>query len=246
MTNHAQIDVEIDPVETFAYLRSITPVPYAALLRFEAADILSASPERFLRVDADRVVESKPIKGTRPRGATAATDDALRQDLLTSEKDRAENLMIVDLVRNDLGRVCEFGSVRVPQYMGLERYSHVMHLVSTVEGRLADAHDHLDALVSCFPAGTVSGAPKIRAMQILSELEPTRRDLYAGAVGYIDFAGNLDFCIAIRTITIENGVARVQAGAGIVADSNPAAEYEETRDKARALLQAIEMAETEL
>jgi anthranilate synthase component 1 len=130
--------------------------------------------------------------------------------------------------------------------MGLERYSHVMHLVSTVDGRLAEANDHLDALVSCFPAGTVSGAPKIRAMQILSALEPTRRDLYAGAVGYIDFAGNLDFCIAIRTITLRDGVARVQAGAGIVADSNPAAEYEETRDKARALLQAIAMAETEL
>ena len=154
--------------------------------------------------------------------------------------------MLVDLGRNDLGRVCEYGSVRVPQYMGLERYSHVMHLVSTVEGRLAEDRDHLDALVSCFPAGTVSGAPKIRAMQILSRLEPTRRDLYAGAVGYADFAGNLDFCIAIRTITLRNGVARVQAGAGIVADSNPAAEYEETRDKARALLQAIHMAETEL
>ena len=136
--------------------------------------------------------------------------------------------MLVDLGRNDLGRVCEYGSVRVPQYMALERYSHVMHLVSTVDGRLAEDRDHLDALVACFPAGTVSGAPKIRAMQILAELEPTRRDIYAGAVGYIDFAGNLDFCIAIRTITISDGVARVQAGAGIVADSNPAAEYEET------------------
>ena len=151
--------------------------------------------------------------------------------------------MLVDLGRNDLGRVCEFGSVRVPQYMALERYSHVMHLVSTVDGRLAEDRDHLDALVACFPAGTVSGAPKIKAMQILASLEPTRRDIYAGAVGYIDFAGNLDFCIAIRTITIGDGVARVQAGAGIVADSNPAAEYEETRDKARALMQALAMAE---
>ena len=147
--------------------------------------------------------------------------------------------MLVDLGRNDLGRVCEFGSVRVPQYMALERYSHVMHLVSTVDGRLAEERDHLDALVACFPAGTVSGAPKIKAMQILAGLEPTRRDIYAGAVGYIDFAGNLDFCITIRTITIRDGVARVQAGAGIVADSNPAAEYEETKDKARALLQAL-------
>ncbi len=154
--------------------------------------------------------------------------------------------MLVDLGRNDIGRVSDFGSVRVPQYMALERYSHVMHLVSTVEGTLAEEYDHLDALVACFPAGTVSGAPKIRAMQILAELEPTRRDIYAGAVGYIDFAGNLDFCIAIRTITIRDGRARIQAGAGIVADSNPAAEYDETCDKARALLQALAMAEAGL
>ena len=170
-------------------------------------------------------------------------DLRLGEELKRNEKERAEHVMLVDLGRNDLGRVCQFGTVRVPQYMALERYSHVMHLVSTVDGTLAEDHDHLDALVACFPAGTVSGAPKIRAMQILSELEPTRRDVYAGAVGYIDFAGNLDFCIAIRTITIRDGVARVQAGAGIVADSNPAAEYEETRDKARALLQALAMAE---
>ena len=154
--------------------------------------------------------------------------------------------MLVDLGRNDLGRVCEFGSVRVPQYMTLERYSHVMHLVSTVEGTLAGDRDHLDALVACFPAGTVSGAPKIRAMQILAELEPTRREIYAGAIGYIDFAGNLDFCIAIRTIVIRNGRARVQAGAGIVADSNAAAEYVETLDKAKALVQALTMAEAGL
>ena len=205
--------------------------------------IVGSSPEMLVRVEGQRV-ETHPIAGTRPRGRNEEEDLRLADELKRNEKERAEHVMLVDLGRNDLGRVCEYGSVRVPQYMGLERYSHVMHLVSTVEGRLADTHDHLDALVSCFPAGTVSGAPKIRAMQILSELEPTRRDLYAGAVGYIDFAGNLDFCIAIRTITLRDGVARVQAGAGIVADSNPAAEYEETRDKARALLQAIEMAET--
>ena len=191
-------------------------------------------------------VETHPIAGTRPRGANDEEDLRLAEELKRNEKERAEHVMLVDLGRNDLGRVCEFGSVRVPQYMALERYSHVMHLVSTVEGTLAEDHDHLDALVACFPAGTVSGAPKIRAMQILAELEPTRRDIYAGAVGYIDFAGNLDFCIAIRTITIRNGRARVQAGAGIVADSNPAAEYEETRDKARALLQALAMAEAGL
>ena len=151
--------------------------------------------------------------------------------------------MLVDLGRNDLGRVCEYGSVRVPQFMALERFSHVMHLTSIVEGRLSDEADRLDALVSCFPAGTVTGAPKVRAMQIIAELEPTRRGIYAGAVGYLDFAGNLDFCITIRTIAMMNGCAYFQAGAGIVADSNPSAEYEETRDKARALVRALELAQ---
>jgi len=152
-------------------------------------------------------------------------------------------VMLVDLGRNDIGRVAEFGSVRVPQYMALERYSHVMHLVSIVEGRLAEDRDRLDALVACFPAGTVSGAPKVRAMEIIAGLEPTRRGIYAGAVGYLDFAGNLDFCIAIRTIVIVGQRALMQAGAGIVADSNPTAEYEETRDKARALVRALELAQ---
>jgi len=237
--------VKAEPLTVYRALRHVNPSPYMYFIRMGGFAIVGSSPEMLVRVEGQHV-ETHPIAGTRPRGQSAEEDLRLADELKRNEKERAEHVMLVDLGRNDLGRVCEFGSVRVPQYMGLERYSHVMHLVSTVEGRLADAHDHLDALVSCFPAGTVSGAPKIRAMQILSELEPTRRDLYAGAVGYIDFAGNLDFCIAIRTITIENGVARVQAGAGIVADSNPAAEYEETRDKARALLQAIEMAETEL
>jgi anthranilate synthase component 1 len=150
--------------------------------------------------------------------------------------------MLVDLGRNDLGRVCQYGSVRVPTYMALERYSHVMHLVSVVEGQLADDSDRLDALASCFPAGTVSGAPKVRAMQIINTLEPSARGIYAGAVGYLDFAGNLDFCIAIRTIVLEAGKAYVQAGAGIVADSNPTAEYEETRDKARAMMRALDLA----
>jgi anthranilate synthase component 1 len=151
--------------------------------------------------------------------------------------------MLVDLGRNDVGRVCEYGSVRVPQFMGLERFSHVMHLTSIVEGKLAADCDRLDALVSCFPAGTVSGAPKVRAMQIIRELEPSGRGLYAGAVGYLDFAGNLDFCIAIRTVIMSKGSAYVQAGAGIVMDSNPTAEYEETRDKARALVRALELAQ---
>src|SRR4051812_14984440 len=245
LSHRFEANVEAEPLTIYRALRHVNPSPYMYFIRMGKFAIVGSSPEMLVRVEGQRV-ETHPIAGTRPRGRNDEEDLRLADELKRNEKERAEHVMLVDLGRNDLGRVCEYGSVRVPQYMGLERYSHVMHLVSTVEGRLSDEYDHLDALVSCFPAGTVSGAPKIRAMQILSELEPTRRDLYAGAVGYIDFAGNLDFCIAIRTITLRDGVARIQAGAGIVADSNPAAEYEETRDKARALLQAIEMAETEL
>jgi anthranilate synthase component 1 len=245
LSQRFEAKVAAEPLTVYRALRHVNPSPYMYFIRMGTSAIVGSSPEMLVRVEGQHV-ETHPIAGTRPRGRNEEEDQRLADELKRNEKERAEHVMLVDLGRNDLGRVCEFGSVKVPQYMGLERYSHVMHLVSSVEGRLADSHDHLDALVSCFPAGTVSGAPKIRAMQILAELEPTRRDLYAGAVGYIDFAGNLDFCIAIRTISLRNGVARVQAGAGIVADSNPAAEYEETRDKARALLQAIEMAETEL
>ena len=245
MSQRFEAKVQAQPLTIYRALRHVNPSPYMYFIRMGGFAIVGSSPEMLVRVEG-RHAETHPIAGTRPRGRTEEEDLRLADELKRNEKERAEHVMLVDLGRNDLGRVCEYGSVRVPQYMGLERYSHVMHLVSTVEGRLAEDRDHLDALVSCFPAGTVSGAPKIRAMQILSKLEPTRRDLYAGAVGYADFAGNLDFCIAIRTITLRDGVARVQAGAGIVADSNPAAEYEETRDKARALLQAIHMAETEL
>jgi anthranilate synthase component 1 len=163
--------------------------------------------------------------------------------LKRNEKERSEHVMLVDLGRNDIGRVSEFGTVKVSKFMGLERYSHVMHLVSIVEGKLADDRDRLDALVACFPAGTVSGAPKVRAMEIIAELEPGRRGIYAGAVGYLDFAGNLDFCITIRTLVIAGKRAMVQAGAGIVADSNPSAEYQETQDKARALIRALELAQ---
>jgi anthranilate synthase component 1 len=245
LSQRFETKVEAEPFTVYRALRHVNPSPYMYYIRMGGLAIVGSSPEMLVRVEGRRV-ETHPIAGTRPRGRNDEEDLRLAEELKRNEKERAEHVMLVDLGRNDVGRVCEYGSVRVPQYMALERYSHVMHLVSTVEGRLAEDRDHLDALVACFPAGTVSGAPKIRAMQILSELEPTRRELYAGAVGYIDFAANLDFCIAIRTITIRDGVARVQAGAGIVADSNPAAEYEETRDKARALLQAIEMAETEL
>jgi anthranilate synthase component 1 len=203
--------------------------------------IVGSSPEMLVRVEGRHAV-THPIAGTRPRGRTDEEDQRLAEELKRNEKERAEHVMLVDLGRNDLGRVCDYGSVRVPTFMSLERYSHVMHLVSVVEGRLAADRDRLDALVSCFPAGTVSGAPKVRAMQIIDELETMRRGIYAGAVGYLDFAGNLDFCIAIRTIVLERGRAWVQVGAGIVADSNPTAEYEETRDKARAMIRALELA----
>jgi anthranilate synthase component 1 len=242
LSQRFESDIKADPFTVYRALRHVNPSPYMYFIRLGGLAIVGSSPEMLVRVEGRRA-ETHPIAGTRPRGNNEDEDLRLGEELKRNEKERAEHVMLVDLGRNDLGRVCRFGSVRVPQYMALERYSHVMHLVSTVDGTLADDQDHLDALVACFPAGTVSGAPKIRAMQILSALEPTRRDVYAGAVGYIDFAGNLDFCIAIRTITIRDGVARVQAGAGIVADSNPAAEFEETRDKARALLQALAMAE---
>src|SRR5690606_670273 len=210
-------------------------------IRKGANAIVGASPEMLVRVEGKRL-ETHPIAGTRPRGETPEKDAQLAEEMAADEKERAEHVMLVDLGRNDLGRVARVGTVTVPQYMAIERYSHVMHLVSRVEGELIDGKDRLDALVATFPAGTLTGAPKIRAMQIVGALEPTRRGLYGGAVGYLDFAGNLDFCIAIRTVTMCDGRASVQAGAGIVADSKPAAEYEETRDKARAVLQALEMA----
>jgi anthranilate synthase component 1 len=245
LSQRFETDVAADPFTVYRALRHVNPSPYMYFMRMGTLAIVGSSPEMLVRVEGRRV-ETHPIAGTRPRGTSEDDDQRLAEELKRNEKERAEHVMLVDLGRNDLGRVCEFGSVRVPQYMAIERYSHVMHLVSTVEGRLNQDHDRLDALVACFPAGTVSGAPKIRAMQLLAGLEPTRRDVYAGAVGYIDFAGNLDFCIAIRTITMRDGCAHIQAGAGIVADSNPTAEYQETCDKARALLQALAMAESGL
>jgi anthranilate synthase component 1 len=230
------------PFDVYRALRHINPSPYMFFIRMGGDAIVGASPEMLVRVEG-RHVETHPIAGTRRRGVTPEEDQRLADELKRNEKERAEHVMLVDLGRNDIGRVAAVGSVRVPTFMALERYSHVMHLVSRVEGELADDRDRLDALVATFPAGTLTGAPKIRAMQIVGDLEPTRRGLYGGAVGYLDFAGNLDFCIAIRTITMREGRADVQAGAGIVADSLPAAEYEETRDKARALLQALEMAD---
>jgi anthranilate synthase component 1 len=234
-------EVGVDPFTVYRALRHVNPSPYMFFIRMGERSIVGSSPEMLVRVEGRHAV-THPIAGTRPRGRNEEEDQRLADELKRNEKERAEHVMLVDLGRNDLGRVCEYGTVRVPTFMTLERYSHVMHLVSVVEGRLSDEHDRLDALVSCFPAGTVSGAPKVRAMQIIGELEPTRRGIYAGAVGYLDFAGNLDFCITIRTIVLEGGRASVQAGAGIVADSNPTAEFEETRDKARAMVTALELA----
>jgi anthranilate synthase component 1 len=229
------------PFDVYRALRHINPSPYMFFIRMGKDTIIGASPEMLVRVEG-RHVETHPIAGTRRRGATPEEDQRLADELRRNEKERAEHVMLVDLGRNDIGRVAEVGTVRVPQFMTLERYSHVMHLVSRVEGQLADGRDRLDALAATFPAGTLTGAPKIRAMQIVGALEPDRRGLYGGAVGYLDFAGNLDFCIAIRTITMHGDRAQVQAGAGIVADSDAAAEYQETIDKARALIQALEMA----
>src|SRR5688500_1433361 len=233
---------DVDPFTVYRALRHVNPSPYMYFLRLGGRSIVGSSPEMLVRVEGKKV-QTHPIAGTRPRARSEEEDMRLAEELKRNEKERAEHVMLVDLGRNDVGRVAAYGSVRVPTYMALERYSHVMHLVSVVEGKLDDHHDRLDALVACFPAGTVSGAPKVRAMEIIAELENRRRGAYAGAVGYVDFAGNLDFCITIRTVIIENGHAHVQAGAGIVADSNPSAEYEETRDKARAVIRALEMAQ---
>ena len=233
---------EADAFTAYRALRHVNPSPYMYFLRLGDRAIVGSSPEMLVRVEGKRI-ETHPIAGTRPRGADEAEDVRLGEELKASEKERAEHVMLVDLGRNDLGRVSTYGSVKVPTYMALERYSHVMHLVSIVEGELSDRQDRLDALVACVPAGTVSGAPKVRAMEIIAALENRRRGVYAGAVGYLDFAGNLDFCITIRTVIIEGGRAYVQAGAGIVADSDPAAEYQETRDKARAVIKALELAQ---
>jgi anthranilate synthase component 1 len=230
------------PFDVYRALRHINPSPYMYFIRMGADAIIGASPEMLVRVEGSHI-ETHPIAGTRRRGRTADEDQQLAEELRRNEKERAEHVMLVDLGRNDIGRVAEVGTVRVPQYMTVERYSHVMHLVSRVEGKLAPECDRLDALKATFPAGTLTGAPKIRAMQIIGGLEPTRRGLYGGAVGYLDFAGNLDFCIAIRTITMRGQHAEIQAGAGIVADSVPAAEYQESCDKASAMLQALQMAD---
>jgi para-aminobenzoate synthetase component 1 len=223
-------------------LRELSPAPFAACVELPGASLVSSSPERFLRVGADRTVESRPIKGTRPRGDTPSADGRLRDELARSEKDRAENLMIVDLVRNDLGRVCEIGSVHVPELMAIESYATLFQMVSTIRGRLRPDCDALDAVAASFPPGSMTGAPKIAAMKLLSRVEPCRRGYYAGALGYLDVGGGLDLSVVIRTILLRDGRAHVHAGGGIVADSEPAAEYAESLDKARVLLAALSAA----
>ncbi|HET6857434.1 MAG TPA: anthranilate synthase component I [Streptomyces sp.] len=228
-------------LDVYRVLRATNPSPYMYLFRFDGFDVVGSSPEALVKVEDGRAMVH-PIAGTRPRGATPQEDQDLADELLADPKERAEHLMLVDLGRNDLGRVCEPGSVEVVDFMSVERYSHVMHIVSTVTGRIAPGRSAFDVLTACFPAGTLSGAPKPRAMQIIEELEPSRRGLYGGCVGYLDFAGDSDTAIAIRTALLRDGTAYVQAGAGVVADSDPVAEDTECRNKAAAVLRAVHTA----
>lgn len=231
-----------EPFDIYRALRSINPSPYMFYLRCGAFDLVGSSPEVHVRCE-DGVVTLRPIAGTRPRGKNSDEDAKLAKGLLADPKERAEHVMLVDLGRNDLGRVSKIGSVKVNQFMTIEKYSHVMHIVSEVKAKLLPGKTLYDVIRATFPAGTVTGAPKVRAMEILSELEPERRGPYAGLVGYLSFSGNFDSCITIRTMVLKDGVARVQAGAGVVADSDPAKEWIETRNKAMGLLKALELAE---
>ena len=245
LSQRLSLPLQADPFNVYRALRSVNPSPYMYYLHYDDIKLIGSSPEILVNEDKG-VVTVRPIAGTRPRGKTEEEDLALEKELLADEKERAEHIMLVDLGRNDIGRVCEFGTVNVDELMVIERYSHVMHIVSNVRGKLAQGMDQFDVLRAAFPAGTVSGAPKIRAMEIIEELEPTRRGPYAGSIGYFSFSGNMDTCITIRTILVKEGTAYVQAGAGIVADSVPATEYQETMNKAGALLKAIELAHSGL
>jgi para-aminobenzoate synthetase component 1 len=228
------------PYELYRRLREINPAPFAGFLNFDGVAVVSASPERFLQVCGDRV-ETRPIKGTRPRGGDPASDEARAQELLGSAKDQAEHVMIVDLERNDLGRVCRFGTVRVSELAALEKYATVFHLASTVEGRLRPGTEVVDLLKATFPGGSITGAPKVRAMEIIDEIEPTRRSVYTGSMGYLGFDGNIDLNIVIRTILVKERKAYFQVGGAVVYDSDPEAEYVETLDKAQALVRALSM-----
>jgi anthranilate synthase component 1 len=241
ISRRLECEVSCDPFAIYATLRQINPSPYMYYLDFGDENVIGASPEMLVRVERRRVT-TVPIAGTRPRGRSPGEDERLARELLQDQKELAEHTMLVDLARNDLGRVCRFGSVAVDGFLGIEKFSHVQHIVSTVTGVLKDNLDCYDALRSCFPAGTVSGAPKIRAMQIIGEEEPVGRGIYAGAVGYIGFDKNLEFAIAIRTVIMRANRASVQVGAGIVADSVPENEWAETESKAAAMVRAIEAA----
>jgi anthranilate synthase component I len=235
-------EVTCDPFNIYRALRIVNPSPYMFFLKLGETSVIGSSPEMLVRIVNGKAYY-RPIAGTRPRGTNEDEDALLAEELKADEKERAEHIMLVDLGRNDLGRVCEFGSVEVLDLMLIEKYSHVMHLVSSLRGDLRKDLDRFDALMACFPAGTVTGAPKVRAMEIIDSLEPTRRGVYAGAILYLDFSGNLDSCIAIRTLVVKDGKAYIQAGGGIVADSVPEKEFQETINKSRALVKAVEMAE---
>jgi len=242
LSQRLRVESKAEPMDIYRALRVINPSPFMFYLKTKDVMLLGSSPEIMVRVEDGRIT-SRPLAGTRPRGSGAEEDKRLEQELLADPKERAEHVMLVDLARNDVGRVAEYDTVCLSDVMHVERYSHVMHIVSNVTGRLRDGCTALDALRVSVPAGTVSGAPKVRAMEIIDELEPTKRGPYAGAVGYVDYSGNLDTCIALRTMVLSGGVIDVQAGAGIVADSVPEREYEETLNKARALLLAVQAAE---
>jgi anthranilate synthase component I len=245
LSQRLAVQTTASAVEIYRALRVVNPSPFMFLLRTPSVSLIGSSPEIMVRVE-DGLVTIRPLAGTRKRGLTEAQDQALELELLADEKERAEHVMLVDLARNDVGRVAEYGSVVLSEVMKVERYSHVMHITSNVTGQLVAGKSALDALRSGLPAGTVSGAPKVRAMQIIDQLEPHRRGPYGGAVGYLDFTGNMDTCIALRTMVLKDGIAYIQAGAGIVADSVPSSEYEETLNKARGLLKALEVAEKQL
>jgi anthranilate synthase component I len=242
LSQRFEADTTAEPLDVYRALRSVNPSPYMFCLEFGDRAVVGSSPEIHVRCEDERV-EVRPIAGTRPRARDPEEDAALERELLADPKERAEHIMLVDLGRNDVGRVCAYGSVRVPELMVIERYSHVMHIVSDVEGRLAPGKDAYDVLRATFPAGTVSGAPKVRAMEIIAELEEAQRGAYAGAVAYIGFSGNLDSCITIRTVLMEEGRSYVQAGAGVVADSDPLKEFEETQNKARGMIKALGLAQ---
>jgi anthranilate synthase component 1 len=240
LSQRLMLDLACDPFDVYRTLRVVNPSPFMFFLRTPEVTLVGSSPEIMCRV-VDQQVTVRPLAGTRPRGQNEEEDRRLAEELLADPKERAEHVMLVDLGRNDVGRVAQFGSVKVSDVMVIERYSHVMHITSNVTARLRPGLDAFDALKACLPAGTVSGAPKVRAMQIIDELEPHRRGPYAGAVGYFDYAGNMDTCIALRTLVVQGNQTYIQAGAGIVADSVPASEYQETLNKAQGLLKAIEI-----